>query len=282
MVYPRPKPRGFDPLAYLTTYFDALEINSTFYRPQPKKVVRAWVARVSGNPDFRFTAKLNRRFTHERDTAFTKAEVREAREGFDVMCEAGRLGAVLLQFPWSFKRGEAEQEWLQDLFSAFDGLPLVVEVRHASWNTPDFFAWLEDNGVGFVNVDQPLFRRSIKPSARSTSHVGYIRVHGRNWHDWFRKDAGRDERYDYLYSPEELEPWAERAKVLAEDGRTDEVYVVTNNHFRGQSVANGIQLEAMVKGHPVPAPPTLVEAFPEALLPYIVPPPSEEAHPAQR
>lgn len=270
VVYPRPRPRGFDPLGYLASFFDALEINSTFYRSQPKRVVQAWLARVEHNDEFRFTAKLNRRFTHERGTAFTRAEVKEAREGLDVMSEAGRLGAVLLQFPWSFKRGDTEQEWLRDLFVAFDELPLVVEVRHESWNQPEYFAELEDRGVGFVNVDQPLFHKSIKPSARTTSHVGYIRVHGRNWKDWFRKNAGRDERYDYLYTPEQLEPWIERARDLAEDGRTREVYVVTNNHFRGQAVTNGLQMKAMIEGHPVAAPESLVANFPEALLPYVV------------
>lgn len=277
VVYPRPKPRGFDPLAYLATYFDALEINSTFYRSQTARIARTWLSRVEHNDDFRFTAKLNRRFTHERKTAWTKAEVKEAREAFDVMHDRGRLGAVLLQFPWSFKRGDVEQEWLRDLLHAFDELPLVVEVRHDSWNTPEFFAELEEKGVGFVNVDQPLFRHSIKPSARSTSHVGYVRVHGRNWYDWFRKKAGRDERYDYLYTPDQLKPWALRAEHLAEDPKTHEVYVVTNNHFRGQAAANAIQLEAMVQHRRVEAPESLVNAFPDSLAEFVVPPASGEA-----
>lgn len=269
VVYPKPAPKKFDPLGYLAHFFDALEVNSTFYRSQPAKVTRSWASRVAHNPEFRFTAKLHRRFTHERDSAWTKDEVKEAREGLDALMDEDRLGAVLIQFPWSFKRGETEQEWLRDLLETFRGLPLVVEVRHESWNTADFFAELEDRGVGFVNVDQPLFRNSIKPSARTTSHVGYIRVHGRNWKDWFRKNAGRDARYDYLYTPKELKPWAERALELAADEKTREVYVVTNNHFRGQAVANGLQLRAMVEAHPVLVPPPLVEAFPDALRPFI-------------
>ncbi len=269
VVYPRPKPKGFDPLVYLAHYFDTIELNSTFYRPHGADVARKWADRVAFNRRFRFTAKLYRRFTHERESAWTAAEVKEARAGFDVLHDAGRLGAVLLQFPWSFKREEKAQEWLRDLLGAFEGLPLVVEVRHESWNVPEHFAELEERGVGFVNVDQPLFRKSIKPSARATSHVGYIRVHGRNYHDWFRKDAGRDARYDYFYSAEQLEPWAERAKTLAADRKTREVYVVTNNHFRGQAAANGVMLESMIEGHPVPAPEPLLHNFMEALLPYV-------------
>ncbi|MFN7132747.1 MAG: DUF72 domain-containing protein, partial [Myxococcales bacterium] len=195
--------------------------------------------------------------------------VDEARAGFDVLQEAGRLGAVLLQFPWSFRRTEREQEWLRDLLRAFAGLPLVVEVRHESWNVAEHFAELEERGVGFVNVDQPLFRNSIKPSAHSTAHVGYIRVHGRNFKDWFRKNAGRDARYDYLYSAAELEPWAERARTLAGDPKTREVYVVTNNHFRGQAVANGVMLKSMIGGTPVEPPPPLAESFFDVLRPYV-------------
>ncbi len=272
VVYPKPAPRGFDPLAYLAQYFDALEINSTFYRPQPAPVTHAWVDRVAHNPRFRFTAKLLRRFTHERGEAWTKAEVREARAGLEVLHQHGRLGAVLLQFPWSFKRGEAEREWLADLFSAFVGLPLVVEVRHASWNTAEFFSELVERGVGFVNVDQPMFRNTIPPGAHATSSVGYIRVHGRNFHDWFRKDAGRDARYDYLYEPRQLAPWVARAQHLAADPNTREVYVVTNNHFRGQAVVNGLQLRSMLEHRRVEAPSPLVASFPEALRDFVVPP----------
>ncbi|HYX91866.1 MAG TPA: DUF72 domain-containing protein [Myxococcaceae bacterium] len=272
IVYPKKKPRGFDPLEFLARYFDALEINSTFYRPHPRSVVKQWLERVAPFPSFRFTAKLYRRFTHERETVWTKDEVREARDGLDAMHEAERLGAVLLQFPWSFRRGEHEQEWLRDLLQAFSGLPLVVEVRHLSWNVPEFFSELEQRGVGFVNVDQPMFRNSIAPSARSTAHVGYVRVHGRNYHDWFRKDAGRDARYDYLYTPRQLEEWADRARSLAEDEKTREVYVVTNNHFRGQAVTNGLQLRAMLERRRVEAPRSLVEAFPEPLRPFVTEP----------
>ncbi len=272
VVYPKPRPRGFDPLGHLATYFDTLEVNSTFYRSQPGRVAKAWAARVSHNREFRFTAKLHRRFTHERQSAWTRAEVKEAREALDVLRDEGRLGAVLLQFPWSFKRAEAEGEWLGDLLKAFPQLPLVVEVRHASWNVPDFYSELTGLGAGFVNVDQPRFAKSMGPSARATGHVGYVRVHGRNDKDWFRRAAGRDQRYDYLYEPEQLLPWAQRAQALADDAQTKEVYVVTNNHFRGQAITNGLQLRALIEARPVPAPETLVQAFPEALLPFVTAP----------
>ncbi|HEX9572511.1 MAG TPA: DUF72 domain-containing protein, partial [Myxococcales bacterium] len=216
-MYPKPKPKKFDPLRYLAGYFDTVEVNSTFYRPAAPEAARKWAERVKENERFRFTLKLWRRFTHERDTAFSREEIDVVRAGFDPIAEAGRLGAVLLQFPWSFRNEEANREWLRDLANAFRAYPLVVEVRHVSWNEPAFYAELAERGMGFVNVDQPLFRNSIKPSARATSGIGYVRVHGRNYRDWFRKTAGRDERYDYLYTAKELEPWADRTRELADE-----------------------------------------------------------------
>lgn len=267
-MYPKPKPRGFDPLVYLARFFDTIEVNNTFYRPLSAKVASQWAERTEALADFRFTAKLWRRFTHERKEAWTPAEVAEVHEGFAPLLEAGRLGAVLIQFPWSFRNEEKEREWLSDLVRAFESLPLVLEVRHASWNVPEFYAWLVERGVGFVNVDQPLFKNSIAPSARTTSPVGYVRVHGRNYQDWFRKQAGRDERYDYLYSSDELRPWAERVKTLAKSERAKEVYVVTNNHFAGKAAANAVMLASMLEGRRISAPPGLLETYPEALEPF--------------
>jgi uncharacterized protein YecE (DUF72 family) len=267
-VYPKPAPRGFDPLAHLARYFATVEVNSTFYRPQSAEVARAWCARVAANRDFRFAVKAWKRLTHERE-AYGAEEVKAVRAALDAIAEEGRLGAVLVQFPWSFRREAASLEWLRDLLRALDGLPLVVEVRHLSWNVPQTYAELADRGAGFVNVDQPLFRNSIGPSAVATSRVGYVRVHGRNYKDWFREKAGRDARYDYLYAAGELEPWAARARALAETATVDDVYVVTNNHFEGKAVANAAMLESMVESRIVQVPPELLASYPEALAPYV-------------
>lgn len=266
-VYPVPAPRGFDPLAWLAGWFDAIEVNSTFYRPAAPSAVRSWMARVAGRPDFRFTAKAWRRFTHER-SAFDAADVRAARAGLDLLHEGGLLGAVLLQFPWSFKRDEGSREWLREVTTAFRGLPLVLEVRHASWDAPGFYASLAEQGIGFVNVDQPMFRGSLGPTAVATARVGYVRIHGRNVKDWFRAGATRDERYDWLYAPEELVPWVERVREVAASPRITDVYVVTNNHFGGKEVVNALQLRSMIEGRRVEAPETVLRAFGPALAPY--------------
>ncbi len=271
IVYPESKPRGFDPLRYIAGFFDTVEVNSSFYGPPIPKTTAAWVRRVDEFHDFRFTAKLWKRFTHERGKAWTTAEAAQVRAGFDVMMEAGKLGAVLLQFPWSFKRTEESREWLGDVVRTFRQYPLVVEVRHASWLAPEFLATLEEQGVGFVNIDQPLYHDSIGPSARVTSHVGYVRVHGRNYKDWFREKAPVEQRYNYLYPADEIEPWVERAKEIAADPAAKDVFVITNNHYKGKAVANALMMKAMVMGAKVPAPAGVIEAYRDALEGYAEP-----------
>lgn len=271
VVYPKPKPTGFDPLASLATFFETIEVNTTFYRPAARHVARSWVERVSSNPDFRFTAKLWRRFTHQRKEAWSRDDVRQVREAFDLMMQEERLGALLLQFPWSFRRTDESREWLEDLTAEFDDYPLVLEVRHASWNTPEFYAALVERGIGFVNIDQPQFENSIAPSALATAHIGYVRVHGRNYHEWFRDSADPHERYNYLYTADELEPWAERAEQIADEPGTSDVYVVTNNHYRGKAVVNALMMRSMVVGEPVPAPPPLFEEYGDILEGYAEP-----------
>ena len=252
IVYPKPRPRGFDPLTHLAAYFDTVEVNATFYRPATAETARKWVARVAENARFRFTAKAWQRFTHARDEALTRADVAAAREALDPLHDAGRLGAVLLQFPWSFKRDDDARAWLDDVTRALADFPLALEVRHASWNVPAFYRELAERGIGFVNIDQPLFARSLGPSATATAAVGYVRLHGRNYDDWFREGATVEERYDYLYAADELLPWADRARQIAASAA--DVYVVTNNHFEGKAVANAVTLRGMLEGAPRAAP----------------------------
>jgi uncharacterized protein YecE (DUF72 family) len=272
IVYPKPKPKGFDPLRYIAGYFPSIEINSTFYRPATQKAAESWVRRVSDNPDFLFAAKLWKRFTHERKTAWTREDVAAARKGLDPLSEAGKLGALLVQFPWSFRNTEENQEWLGDLASTFDDFPLVVEVRHDSWVQPEFFRELGEKGIGFVNIDQPLYKDSVAPSARATSPVGYIRVHGRNYRDWWRPEQPH-ERYDYLYTAAELKPWAERTKEIAAE--TEDTYVVTNNHFKGKGITNALQLKSMVEGRKVEGPAPLFTEYGDVLKRYARPRPEE-------
>jgi uncharacterized protein YecE (DUF72 family) len=100
----------------------------------------------------------------------------------------------------------------------------------------------------------------VKPSAVVTGDAAYVRLHGRNYEAWFRRDAGRDDRYNYLYSDEELEEWVTNIERLVSE--VDFVYVFANNHFRGQAAANALQLESKLRGEPVDVPEPLVETYP--------------------
>lgn len=278
VVYPPRPGRGFDPLAYLARYVATIEINSTFYRPARPQVAETWAARVADRPDFRFTAKLWRRFTHERDPAPTRAEVAQARAAFDVLRDADRLGAVLVQFPWSFRPTEENLAWLEEVLDRFADLPLVVEVRHRDWLAAEPWALLAERGVGVANIDQPALGGNLGPTARAIGPVAYVRIHGRNAADWWRPDAGMA-RYDYFYTPAELRPWAARVRALAAMPTVREVYVVTNNHPRGQGMANALMLASLLEGRRVPAPPPLLAAFADALAPFATPVPPEAAEP---
>jgi uncharacterized protein YecE (DUF72 family) len=259
VVYPNPAPRGFDELAYIATYFTTVEINSSYYGPPRPGAARKWVASVGHNRDFRFAAKLFHSFTHERKPA--AEDERDFKAGIDPIAEADRLGAILIQFPWSFKNELQNREYLWQLQARFNEYPLVVEVRHASWVTDEVLDTFAALRIGFCNIDQPIFHRSVRPTALTTSLVGYIRLHGRNYRKWFSPAANVRDRYDHLYSLDELEPWVARVKSIAQDA--DETYVVTNNHNLGKSTVNALQLQAFLSPGPLQLPPRLVESYPE-------------------
>jgi uncharacterized protein YecE (DUF72 family) len=262
VVYPHTPGAKFDPLEYLARFFETIEINSSFYRPFTASTAKSWANRVAGAADFMFTAKLYRVFTHERGKA-TAEDEKQVREGMDELASGRKLGALLLQFPWSFKNNDDDRLYLAKLLDRFKDYPLVLEIRHSSWNNPQIYEWLEDVGVGICNVDQPLFARSIKPAAVATAQVGYVRLHGRNYQDWFREKAPRDDRYNYLYSLDELEPWITRIKEIA--AKTKEAYVITNNHFRGQAVVNALELKSTLTEQRVVAPAPLFQKYPKLI-----------------
>jgi len=256
-VYP-PHGSRFDPLAYLAQFFDTIEINSPFYRIPPPTHAKSWVRRVASNRDFKFTTKIFRGFTH--DAKELKAgDVDAFRAYLDPLAAADRLGAVLLQYPWSFRNSEESRDKLASLFRDFDGFPLAVEVRHASFQEEEFIRFLDDHGVAWVNVDQPLFHESVKPADTVTGPLGYVRLHGRNYEKWFAH-AESWERYNYLYSKEELDPWVERIGRMAANEK--DVYVITNNHFRGQAIVNAVDLQEAL-GMEAKMPPQVAEVYAE-------------------
>jgi len=268
--------RKIHPLEYLARFFDTTEINTSFYGPLKPELAKLWCRKVAAvNPGFLFTAKLYRAFTHsplavmEPTSAATirptdEDEIR-TREGLDALANAGKLGALLIQFPVSFKNTSLNREYLDRLLRQFIEYPRVVEIRHSSWNHAATLAAFTQKNVGFCNIDQPLLGRSLAPTEHVTSPIAYVRLHGRNYSDWFVDQTpdsdNRDQRYNYLYKEKELEGWEERIKNVAAKAQT--TYVITNNHFESKAGVNALELKAMVSGKRVFAPPTLIQKYPE-------------------
>lgn len=260
-LYPAHRPRGFHEATYLAQYFDTIEINTSFYNPLRPDFAAHWIERVAANPRFLFTAKMWQRFTHEMTA--TLDDEKAVRAGFDVLRGANRLGAVLLQYPFSFHHTPENLDRLTRTLRTFRDYPLVVEVRHSSWIVPDFFHFLHERRVGFCNIDQPLIGRSAKPGERVTSALGYVRLHGRRYDTWFsdEPDLPSHERYNYLYSEEELEPWVKRIRHVSDGTQT--TFVIANNHFEAKGVVNALQLIHMLSGEKVKVPETLRHRYPQ-------------------
>jgi uncharacterized protein YecE (DUF72 family) len=168
---------------------------------------------------------------------------------------------VLLQFPYRFHHTAGNRASLQRLAEAFRRYPLVLEIRHRSWDHGEVFAWLQTLGLGFCNIDQPQVSSSIGLTRVVTSPIGYLRLHGRNAAMWFAEDASAAARYDYRYPAEELAELVDAVEVISRRAR--ETYLITNNHFRGQAALNALELRHHLRRAPIPVPPPLLVAYPE-------------------
>lgn len=272
-VYPPDlKRRKVHPLEFLARYFDCCEINTSFYGHIRPNVGKSWCEKTETvNPNFQFTAKLFQGFTHApRGTkppspfqlTVSAKDEKLAREGLDSIAQEGKLGALLIQFPVSFKNADDTRDYLFQLLARFKDYPRVLEIRHASWNDRDILARLAEQGVGFCNIDQPRLGQSIRATEHVTSPVGYVRLHGRNYKEWFQAD-NRNDRYDYLYKPQELEGWKEKIEHISRN--SEKTFAITNNHYKGQAAVNALELKSMLSGKKVRAPKVLVEHYPEAL-----------------
>ena len=232
---------------------------------------RAWVRRTPAS--FQFAVKLFQKFTHPdmylsrngvSDWDLSREDADLFRQGIDPIASAGRLAAVLVQFPPSFHAEAETRDYLDWVLEAFAGYALAVELRHRSWSdeADDTAARLKTHAAAWVLIDEPKFSSSIRQAGLDddTSRLTYIRLHGRNADAWFDEGAGRDRRYDYLYTVDELQPLATSARGMAT--RAQAVYAVANNHFRGQAVVAALQLKHLIQGIEPEAPPALAAAYP--------------------
>ena len=251
------------PVEFLARFFDVIEIDTSFYGHIRPELGRLWCRKAAAvNPNFVFTAKLHRSFTHSPLAVMeptSAASIRPndedeklAREGLESLASEGKLGALLIQFPVSFKNTSLNREYLEQLLRQFIEYPRVVEVRHDSWDNPATISEFVRQGMGFCNIDQP--------TEHVTSGVGYVRLYGRNYDQWFGSDS-RNDRYNYLYKPAELEKWKEKVEVIAR--KAESTYVIANNHFQAQAAVNALQLKHLLGGKKVAAPETLVRSYPQ-------------------
>ena len=262
------RPRGFDELSYYADHFDTVEVNSTFYGQPRASVTQAWADRTPEG--FEFSIKLYQKFTHPRmfrqrlegalpegdRTAIEElsrpnlADLDEFKRGIDPLAARGKLGGLLAQFPPSFKFGQAAGDYLMGLLQAFSGYSLAVELRHKSWSDHigDTVGLLNAFGTAWVQIDEPKFRLSIRQNfLPNVPGIYYMRLHGRNAAAWWTHEKAED-RYNYLYSAEELVELTETAggaRTLVK-----KAYLYTNNHYSAKSVANAAMIKKQL-GEPL-------------------------------
>ncbi len=267
VFYPRPRPKGFDELAFYAEHFNTVEVNSTFYGQPRAEVCRGWADKTPA--DFEFALKLHQKFTHPKmyEEQLSKtvpmdarderamlaalarpnaADLDEFRRGIEPLASKGKLGVLLAQFPPSFKPDDAAVEYLGDLLRAFAGYPVAVELRHRAWSDRigDTLALLNSFGAAWVQIDEPKFSSSIRQNQLpNVTSFYYMRLHGRNAAQWWRHDKAED-RYNYLYSADELREFTETAGAASRLVR--KVYLYANNHYSAKAVANAAMIKAQL------------------------------------
>jgi uncharacterized protein YecE (DUF72 family) len=272
----------FDELAFYAEHFNTVEVNTTFYGQPRADVTRGWAARTPAG--FDFSLKLYQKFTHPKmfkEAALrsapgaegelldllaqvTRSDIDDFRAGIEPLAAAGKVGALLAQFPPSFKDSPQSRDYLSQLLRALAEYPVAVELRHRSWSDAiaETLSLLNAFGAAWVQIDEPKFRFSIRqnylPNVKS---FYYMRLHGRNAAQWWKHDRSED-RYNYLYAAGELQEFSVTASAAKE--LVKKSYLYANNHFSSKSVVNAVMLKAQL-GQPIEGeyPESLVEKYPE-------------------
>ena len=238
-VYPVGTGAG-DYFRHYVRLFDTVELNGTFYKLfNPSFFERAASRAPSG---FVYTVKAFREITHGKEPSGRQIMER-FRESLIPLSESGKLGAVLFQFPWSFKPSSRNERLLREIGVVFRDLNPVVELRNGAWMRRSVTELLRDEGICMCAVDQPDIHGLFSGEVPVTSSVGYLRFHGRNTEKWWKNDAPW-QRYDYLYTKEELSEWVPKISRLLSG--VDRLYVFTNNHYKGQAVKNALMLREIL------------------------------------
>jgi uncharacterized protein YecE (DUF72 family) len=241
--YPRGK---INELEYYSQFFDTVEINSTFYRPPNPGYAYNWAKRVPEG--FLFTVKLWQKFTHPKMYESATGEVAVIspddvdtfRRGIEPLAKYGKLGAMLAQFPPSFKNEPVNKQLLSAVVRTFGDYGLAVELRHHSWSDDKETAQiLRDSNIAWVQIDEPKFKTSIARDLPATADMVYFRFHGYNADKWW--SGNNETRYQYLYSPDEIDELAARVRVSTEGAQI--AFLMFNNHWQGYAPRNAMDLK---------------------------------------
>ena len=229
--YPRGVSTPAARLAYYGERFDTVELDSPFYHLPDPAVTGRWAQRTP--PGFVFHVKAHRTMTHHEEAEQEEA-FREFRASLEPLELSGKLRGILLQYHPSFKKSPEAKEELSRVRPLIEPLVPLVEFRHRSWlaedERDDTLGYLEREGLAVVSVDAPPTRASnVLPTFAAATHpVAYVRFHGRNVKTWNIKAEKSSERFNWMYSEEELTDWVERLGWLA--GESEEVYAMFNNN----------------------------------------------------
>ncbi len=226
-------------LSFYARHFKLVEINSTYYAIPRVEVFERMAENTP--PDFQFMVKANSGMTHERSdnqSIFDRFE-----DAIQPLVEAGKFKGILAQFPWSFKNTEENRQYLKLCKERLAEYPLIVEFRHISWILEPLFGFLRDMGISYCAVDEPNLPGLVPPKTAATTDLGYVRFHGRNAEMWWGGDAAQ--RYNYLYTEQELKEWVPKIKQLA--ASTQEIYVLFNNCHAGYAAKNAKTMQNMLQ-----------------------------------
>ncbi|MBI3210238.1 MAG: DUF72 domain-containing protein [Candidatus Solibacter usitatus] len=219
-----------------------MEIGSSREQMVRPELARMWLQLVAHKQDFRFTSRLPYSFTHE--GKLDAESLKRFHEGLRPLMESGKLGCLVMEFPWACRFTKENREFFIKLRRLFSDYPLVAEMRHESWQSEEALGTFIDYHVGFANIDQPQYVKAMPPTAFLTSSVGYVHLYGRSPANW--NPAGRPKGSDYLYSPFELAEWKQRVDRLR--AFASNLFIIAGNDAGGRSVVNMMQFQSMLAG----------------------------------
>ena len=237
--YP-PQTKTEDFLRFYAGEFPTVEIDYSYYRMPTAAQLQNMMD--TGGPGLSMALKATQTLTHTIESDKWKEEAKTYMEAIGPLHKAGRLVAVLFQFPYSFHYTAENRQYLDSLLGEFEGFPSAVEFRNGEWSSSRVIEGLKKREAAYVSTDLPDLKGLPPVLDVSTAPLSYLRLHGRNTETWWGSDS--KSRYDYLYTDAELEGAAERIKRIAI--KADKLVVYFNNHTKAKAISNARSLQKIL------------------------------------